>query len=294
LNLLRAATLVVPDPEATAARYAQWLDYRVVERGPVPVQLAAAWGGPGSARKNYLVLAPASGAEIYLRLVAGDTPPDYRPLRSFGWAAIEVCVSDLVAVNERMLRSPFTIISPPRERGGLPALLRMQLRGPDQEIVFLTQSRADLADHDLAQAESLIDKLCILVLACSDLRTSLAWFERKFGLRSGGERETTDKVLSDAFGLLPEEKYRLATLSHGRDLFFELDQYPAQTAARTRLPGQLPPGIAIATLQHPDLAGIDGPWLTPPRVRNGVIYGGRASGVLSAPDGALVEIVATA
>ena len=294
MKLLRAATLVVPDPEATAARYAQWFDYRVVERGRVPVQLAAAWGAPGSAGKNYLVLAPASGAEIYLRFVAGDTPPDYRPLRSYGWAAIEICVSDVLAVNDRMLRSPFTIIGPPRELDGLSAIFPMQVRGPDQEIVFLTQIRGDLPDHDLARAESLIDKLFILVLACSDLPTSLAWFERKFGLRSGGEMEITYSVLSDAFGLPPDHKHRLATLIHGRDLFLELDQYPAQSVARPRLPGLLPPGIAIATLQHPDIASIGGPWLAPPGVRNGVIYGGRASGVLSAPDGALVEIVATA
>ena len=40
--------------------------------------------------------------------------------------------------------SPFEIIGPPREIDGVPAIYPLQVRGPDEEIVYLTQIRADL------------------------------------------------------------------------------------------------------------------------------------------------------
>ena len=103
MKLLRAATLTTPDPEATAARYAEWFDYSVVDRGVVDAGLAASWGCPGSAGKAYVVAQPASGADVYLRFVQGDGHPDYRPLRTFGWAAV---LGEVMAVAAVLLVLP--------------------------------------------------------------------------------------------------------------------------------------------------------------------------------------------
>ena len=291
MELLRGATLVVADVETTAARYVEWLNYAVVERGSVPADLAASWGAPKSAGRASITLQPASGAEVFLRLVQGETPPAYRPLRTFGWAAIEICVQDVLAVNERMLQSPFTIIGPPKALDGLPTIFPMQVRGPDDEIVFLTQINGDLPENDLPRAASLIDKLFILVLACSDLTASMAWFEQAMGLTCGRTMELIYSVINDSFALPPDTKHSLVTLTHARDVFLELDQYPPQTIPRPAETGALPPGVAIATFRHPDFGALNGPWITPPMVRDGAMYGARRTGTLSAPDGTLVEIV---
>ena len=291
MELLRGATLVVADVETTAARYVEWLNYAVVERGSVPADLAASWGAPKSAGRASITLQPASGAEVFLRLVQGETPPAYRPLRTFGWAAIEICVQDVLAVNERMLQSPFTIIGPPKALDGLPTIFPMQVRGPDDEIVFLTQINGDLPENDLPRAASLIDKLFILVLACSDLTASMAWFEQAMGLTCGRTMELIYSVINDSFALPPDTKHSLVTLTHARDVFLELDQYPPQTIPRPAETGALPPGVAIATFRHPDFGALTGPWITPPMVRDGAMYGARRTGTLSAPDGTLVEIV---
>jgi len=124
---------------------------------------------------------PASGTDIYLRLIEQPAHPDFVPLRSYGWAAIEICVEDVLAANERILESPFEVIGPPREIDGLPAIYPMQVRGPDQEIVYLTQIREDLPEFDLPRAEAPIDRLFILVLACSDMHASLDWIEERIG-----------------------------------------------------------------------------------------------------------------
>lgn len=293
MRLLRAATLVTPDPEASAARYVEWFNYAVVERGPVPDDLAAAWGAPGSAGRHAVLCRPASGAEMYLRFVQGERVEGYRPLRTYGWAAIEICVQDVLAVNARLQRSPFEIIGPPARIEGLPTIFPMQVKGPDDEIVYLTQIDGDLPDHDLPRAATLIDSLFILVLACSDMDASGAWLERVAGLRQGPPMELVYTMIADAFGLPRDQLHTIATLAHGRDLFLEIDQYPPQATSRPSHPGELPPGVALGTLLHPDLDSTPGPWLSPPVSRPGPLYGGRRSGVVQGPDGVLLELIET-
>lgn len=292
MKLLRCATLTTPDVGAASERYAQWLDYRVVETGAVPADLAASWGAPASAGRAYAVLQPASGAEVYIRFVEGDTPPDCLPLRTYGWAAIEICVQDTLAVNARMEASPFEIIGPPKELDGLPAIFPMQVRGPDSEIVYLTQIRSDLADYDLPRAASLIDKLFILVLACSDMDASASWFRKTLGIQPGREMEIIYSMINNAFDLPADTRHRLATGIHERDCFLEFDQYPAAATARPGDPLALPPGIAMTTLLHPDIDTVRDDWIVTPTARSGPIYGGRRAGVLRAPDGTRVEVVA--
>lgn len=291
MKLLRAATLTTPDVGAAAERYVKWLDYRVVETGEVSVDLAASWGAPASAGRAYAVLQPASGAEVYIRFVEGEVPPDYRPLRTYGWAAIEICVQDTLAVNARMEASPFEIIGPPKELDGLPAIFPMQVRGPDGEIVYLTQIRSDLADYDLPRAASLIDKLFILVLACSNMEASARWFRQTLGIQPGREMEIVYSMINQAFDLTADTRHRLVTGIHERDCFLEFDQYPDGAAARPGDPLALPPGIAMTTLLHPDIDAIPGDWIVAPAIRSGAIYGGRPAGVLRAPDGTRVEVV---
>lgn len=292
MKLLRAATLSVVDPDASARRYVEWFDYQVVEEGQIDTGLAASWGAPRVAGRRYVVLRPASGTGVFLRFIASGLSGNPIPLRTFGWAALEICVKDVLAVNERMQRSPFEIIGPPREIDGLPAIFPMQVKGPDREIVFLTQIRADLPSYDLPRAACLIDHLFILVLACSNLDASLAWFEHNTRLALGRKMQIAYTVLANAFGLPPTDLHTIATIGHGRDVFLEVDQYPTAATARPIRNGELPPGIGLVTLTHPEFDLLPGPWVQPPAVSDGLIYAGRRTGTLRAPDGTLVEIVA--
>ena len=292
MRLLRAATLVVADPDATARHYADWFDYRLVEAGVVPAMLAASWGAPAMSGRRFCLCRPASGAPVFVRLVQGHAPPEYRPLRSYGWAAIEICVQDVLAVDRKLRSSPFTVIGPPRPLDGLPTIFPMQVRGPDQEIIFLTQIDGDPPGQVLPRAACAIDTLFILVLACSDMHRSLRWFKDCVGYDPGRDMELAYGVLSDAFGLPSDHKHRIATMTHDHDVFLELDQYPADAAVRAVQPGELPPGIAVATFASPDLTTLAGPWITPPAQVAGALYGGAFAGTMRAPDGSLVELVA--
>jgi catechol 2,3-dioxygenase-like lactoylglutathione lyase family enzyme len=291
MRLLRAATLTVPDPDAALADYVRWLGYVPAERGIVGDHLAASWGAPDSAGRAYAVAQPASGAPIFLRFVEGQTQADYRPLRTYGWAAIEICVQDTLAVARHLAGSPFEMIGPPRELDGMPQIFPMQVKGPSGEIVYLTEIRGDLPDCDLPRAASPIDCLFIAVLACSDLGASIDWFARTLGISAGPPVAITYTMLAKAFDLPIEQKHRIAAGMHGRDCFLEFDQYPPQTTKRPQAAGSLPPGVALVTLSIPSIDAIDGDWIAPPRPVSGAIYDNRRTGSLLAPDGTIVEIV---
>ena len=191
--------------------------------------------------------------------------------------------------------SPFKIIGPPREIDGLPAIYPMQVMGPDREIVYLTQIRSDLPLYDLPRAATFIDKLFILVLACSDLDASLAWFERETRLSLGRKWTSSIRCSPNHSDCRQADLHTIATLMHGRDVFLELDQYPrAATSAPCARQASCRLVSVSRRLMHPEFELLEGTLDTSRRrERDGVIYQGRRAGTKRAPDGSLLEIVAS-
>ncbi|MFP4517814.1 MAG: VOC family protein, partial [Oceanicaulis sp.] len=212
------------------------------------------------------------------------------PLMSYGWAAIEICVQDVLAAHERVKPSPFQVIGPPREIEGLPAIYPMQVKGPDGEIVYLTQIRDDLPAYDLPRAQTPIDRLFILVIGCSDMHASLKWFDETLSFETGRVMDIEYHMLADAYGTPRDELHTISTGIHGRDVFLELDQYPEAATVRPRHPGMLPPGAALGTFSHPGFDQIQG-WVSEPVNRPEAPYNGKRAGMLQGPDGLLVEVV---
>ncbi|MFG6441558.1 hypothetical protein [Roseateles sp. LKC17W] len=291
MNPLRSATVVVADAEAAAARYVDHLDHRLIERGVVPAALAQRWGAPASAGRRYTVVRPASGRAVDLRFVEGHPMPGLRPLRTFGWAALELCVQDVHAVHARLRGGPFDIVGPPTANPGLPSIHPMQVCGPDGEFVYLTQILQGGPGSGLPDARSPVDVLFIAVLACADLDASARWCADVLGLRLQAPLDIPYRMLNRAFELPELQRHRIVCAEHAGELCVELDQYPAGAVPRPVHDGQLPPGVALVTLTHPDLSAIPGDWLAPPQPLGGAIYEGRRVGVLRSPEGALFEVM---
>ncbi len=295
MHLLRSGTVSVRDLAAASQRYTQWLDYQTVETGAVDDSLAASWNAPGMAGRPYAVLQSQSGADIFLRLIEAPVVDAFVPLRTYGWAALEFCVQDVLAVNERMQDSPFEIIGPPRRIEGLDAIFPMQVKGPDGEICYFTQINSDLPEFTLPRAQCFIDHLFINVLAASDMFATQRWMVDHLGLAIGRENmEIEYTMLAKAFGTPLDQIYSISTMIHEKDVFFEVDQMPQQATPRPGLPGMLPPGIGMTTLKVPDLKRISAPFITEPVPRSGPIYQDQLVGSVLDPDGALFELVQVA
>lgn len=292
MKMLRCATLVVRDAARSARLYEEWLDYRTVESGQVPGALAASWDAPGTAGASYAVLAPASGRDTYLRFVEQPPVDGYAPLRTYGWNATEICVQDVLAVNERVTAegSPFAVIGPPREIEGLDAIYPMQVKGPDDEVLYFTQIRDDLPAYKLPRASVPIDQVFIMVAGCSDLGASMDWFREAVGLQDGRRMDIVYTMLAGAYGTDPDALHTIATMIDGDDVFLEVDQYPPEATARPRHDGMLPPGVALTTFKTDRLGELAG-WLAGPAPREGPVYAGKRAGVLRGPDGILAEVV---
>ena len=292
LNLLRAGTVSVSDLARSRRMYEQWLDYETIEQGEVGSDLAESWGAPRSADAAYALLQPASKANIYLRLVEAPPVKDFVPLITYGWAALEFCVRDVLAVNERIQRSPFEIIGPPRRIEGLDAIYPMQVRGPDGEICYFTQINSDLPDFTLPRAQSFIDHLFINVLAASDMRAAQRWMVRHLGFGVGREAmEIVYTMLAKAFGTPMEQLYTISTMVHEKDVFLEVDQMPPAAKPRPCHNGLLPPGVALTTFQVPDLNAVTAPLIGTPKKHDSLLYHGQMSATAVGPDGTLFEIV---
>ncbi len=295
MRMLRAATLTTPALEATVARYREYFGYTVAEEGRVTPALAASWGTPAAAGHPYALMQPDSAEKVYLRFIQSGEQPAFPPLRTYGWAAIELCVRDTLEVCARLEHSPFRIIGPPRELDGLPMIFPMQVLGPDGDVVFLTQIRDDLPEYDLPRARCLVDRLFIAVLACSDIDQSMRWFSETLGVELGGRFEIGYPVLSAAFSLPESHRHVIAVGAHRRDCFLEFDQYPRQATARAARSGDLKPGITLVSIAHPGLESIPREsWITPPQPGPGLLYAGGCTGTLCAPDGTLVEVIGAA
>lgn len=292
MHLLRAGTVSVCDLERSVRNYAHWLDYHLLETGQLDPILANSWGTPSMGRAAYAVLVPASGTDIFLRLIEAPPVPEFVPLRTYGWAALEFCVTDVLATHDRMRASPFEVIGPPRKIPGLDAIHPMQVRGPDGEVCYFTQINSDLPEFRLPRARSPIDHLFINVLAASDMSATHAWLIEGLGLSLGREHmEIEYTMLAKAFRKPLDTRYVISTITHGKDVFLEVDQMPPEARARPQHQGMLPPGICITTLRVPDLESIGVPGIAPANKHGGVIYAGHESRTFADPDGALFELV---
>lgn len=291
MHLIRAATLTSSDLDRSIDWYTTWLDYTLVEDTLLSPDVARSWDADKAAGRRQVTLRPASNRDVYLRFVEQDPHPDYEPLKSYGWNAIEICTQDTDRVNARMIESPFEIIGPPKKIAGLDAIYPMQVMGPDREVVYLTQINDDLPTYDLPRAQSLIDSLFILVTGSPDMERELQWLQDVIGLSPGRTMAINYTMINKAHGLPDGTQHALATVTHERDCFLEVDHYPDGSTARARRDDELYPGIAVATLKHPDfdavLARTGATAITPP----GIIYGGKRAFTVTSPDGTLYEIV---
>ena len=296
MKLMRAATLTVSNIDRSRDLYCKWLDYSEIDSGVISNALAQSWGTPNTANCKYKVLQPASGANVYIRMIQQPEHTEYVPLTSYGWGAIEINNQDTLAVNERLTNSPFEIIGPPKELDGLPTIFPMQVKGPDKEIVYLTEFREHtMSSYDLPPANSLIDKLFILVMACSDLEQTGSWLEKHLMIKMGDPMALIYDMISTAFELPADTKHTIATLQHERDVFIEIDDLPANAISRPRHDGMLPPCAAIGSFIHPDFDKLEtinkDLWFSPPAKYDGPVYAGKRAATLTTPDGTLIELI---
>ena len=291
LKRIKMATIGAPDVAQVVSWYTDWLDYRVVEQGKVADALAASWGTPASAGRPYALLGPASGEDVYVRAVEIDPVPEFKTLTSHGWAAIEITVVDVDVVLEKLKGAPFRVIGLPRALTNNSPIRAMQVVGPADEVLYLTGNVGDRAASNHPEPKTLIDRIFIMVLAGPDLPTLKKFYLDTFSLGDQGDLSFPVGVLSKAQNLPADHIFDLSVLvASERGNKLELDQYGPAFGARPGPAGQLPPGVAMTTLEADTLENLNVDFITQPAAH----YDGYMAATFIGPAGERTELVALA
>ena len=291
LGPIIAVTMTVSDLAPIEAAYGNYLGYKVVERGQIPKELAGVWGAPLTEGKSYMVMQPESGANCFLRFIAIDAYPDYKPLTTYGWNSTEILVKDVDAVYERLKSSPFEVVGTPRNLSTTDKIKAMQVIGPAKELLYLTTVTSE--SFGLGMAQSFIDRPFIVINGGRDIVELITFYRDVLKNKVSEPQPVRMSALNKVRGFDSEAKHPLSTVDIGGPFLIEIDQYPPGTTDRVRRPGDLPPSTAIVAFEVPSLDKVPVPFVSPPVIMQGRPYNGRRVGVIKGPSGELHELIET-
>jgi catechol 2,3-dioxygenase-like lactoylglutathione lyase family enzyme len=292
LTAILMVTLVVPNLADAERAYAEWLGFRVSERGSISPELAASWGAPLAAGSPYLLLKSASDSEVYLRVIERPPTPGYAAMRTHGWNSNEILVEDPAALEQRFRAadSPFRIIGPTAPLGSNSKVIAMQALGPAEELNYFTRIPPEGGTFIKTPAKAFVDRTFIVVLGGPSMDAMRAFYRDALGQTVTEPYSSTVSVLQAALNLPADGKIRiaLATLSPG--FLIELDEYPSVTVPRPQREGDLPPGMAMVSFTAK--TSLADKSLGAARPRPEAPYFGRKVALLRGAAGEWLEIVA--
>ena len=244
LGAIRRVTISVTDLGEVEAAYAEYLEYKVCSRGQVSAAEAAAWNAPAAAGAASLSMRPAAGEDFEFRFIEGPAYRDYVPLTTYGWNASEIIVKDVDALAPRFVDSPFEIVGEPRNLSFSDDIRAMQLRGPANEIIYLTEFKQPVPGLSVPAPRSAIDRTFIVILGGETMDELQDFYHSSFGVPKAPVVESRVTMLSKALGVSVETLYPIAALGLEGDSLIEVDEMPASVGPRDCKDGYLPPGIA--------------------------------------------------
>ncbi len=263
------------------------LGYVNAGHGTISAEIAGVWGAPAAAGNRYLLMRPASGAPVLIRFIEAEPVPGYSPMTSYGWNATELLVRDPDALARRLAGTDFRITGLPRNLWEAPDAPRaMQVIGPGQEMLYLTR-------HPKYQTNSFVDRVFIVVAGGPSMDAFRDFYGDRLGLAVGSPSAFRISVLSKALGLPDDTTYPLAIAALPPRFLIELDQYPEVALPRPRLPGTLPPGVAMVSFEVDALGDFDLDWRGPPARLSAEPYAGRRTAVTVGPAGEWIEMIET-
>lgn len=292
LTRYRMATVGAPNLALFEQMYTEHLGLKVREKGKVSAATAASWGAPKSAGRPYILLSSDTSRDVYIRGVEVDAVPGYKALTTVGWNAIEIIIRDIDALHKKLKASPFKFIGEPAPLARYPTIVAMQVVGPAEEVLFLTTETGDPSKSPLPVAQSMVDRIFIMVGAAGDLNAMRDWYASNFNMKPNAINDSGWPVTRELQGRAADAKYSTTLLylkNHGN--IMQLDGYPAPALPRPSADGQLPPGVAMTSFAIPSLDGLKLKFLAAPAKLDGEAYAGRRAATAAGAGSEMVELI---
>jgi hypothetical protein len=285
LGKIACVTVSASDLDACELAYSRNFDYRVSEKSVVSKAQAMLWNTPGMIGAKTIIMEPASGSDFVFRFIERPAAPDYQPLTTWGWNASEVLVENVDALAAKLTPGDFEMLGEPKNLSFTDDIRAMQLRGPANEILYMTELKAPIPGMDLPTASCFVDNTFIVILGGGDISAMMQSYEQQFGIAPAPVMESRITVASIAFGLSIEHRYPIAALSIKDQCMIEVDELPAQAGPRRTAPGLLPPGIAMVSFRS-----AAAPAGTTAEI-SGLPYRGHKASCTSGAAGELIELI---
>jgi len=295
LKSIVTVTLLVNQLAAVEGPYRDELGYRPVHRGAVSTEQSSLWAAPELTGKSFVILQPASGRPVFLRLIEDPVAVIPEAGTTHGWNAIENVVQDPDALVRQFEGSAFQVVGPPKDLWNAPDAPRaMQAIGPAREFLYFTRVIPSGMSIPISPAATPVDRVFIMVVGGPSMQALQDFYRNQLGLAVGEASAWQITVLSRALGLPATTTYPLAVAALPKEFLVELDEYPRQAVPRTVRSGSLPPGPAMVTFMVRELDDFQLNWRSSPARIAEFPYSGQEAGVTVGPAGEWIELVETA
>lgn len=288
LGPVACGTVVSRDIDELAAVYTEHLAMTVVERGEIPSPLAIGWGLPKTTGLRYCLLGSESGAN-WLRLIEDPSCMPLQPLSTRGWMSMEVLVSDVYALAERLRDSPFRFIGEPKALDLSPDIEACQVVGPAGEVLYLTTVRNPVPPFDLPMAKCEVDQLFIPVLAVPNRDESTALYAQ-LGSEPPLNFDTKVTVINRALGHPIDRRMPVASSQLRQQHFMEIDEV-AEFPKRPLLPCGLHAGITMVSFWVDSLDNLPFTPQATPYYADSVTYQQRRAALFIGTGGEYIELI---
>lgn len=221
LGPITLCTVICTNLERSRSAYETHLGLCVVGRFTLDDATAAALGFPELAGAPANLLANAR-QEPWLLQVECPTAVERDALGSYGWLAQELLVEDVDELAASLEGAAFEVLRPPRNLDVSNLIRACQVRGPDGEILYLTQVNGEVPDSELPQNAEGVDHLFIAVLSTPDRDASLEQYAALSG-NTGTRFDMRISVVNQHRGWDLERKHPIATLQLAGRTLIEID-----------------------------------------------------------------------
>jgi len=256
-NSIRMITYSVGDFSASVEAMQTCLNYQLREQGEVSAEVAGLWGAPDVEGNRFALLAPQSGDDFSIRFIETERLEEYQPLKTYGWNAAEFLVKDVYALAENLQDSAYTIIGGPRDLLEDGTAIALQVRGPSDEIFYLTELHGEQFHQVYGTAQCPVDRAFIAVLGAKDHSASTEYYASK-GCEISPSQSLTIRVLANAHAMDPlTSEFKIASAQLAAQYRLEIDAYPSSATERSWPLGSLPPGLSMVSLTTENLDDFD-------------------------------------
>jgi hypothetical protein len=293
LRSIEIATHCVPDLNACIPVYRDLLDYQLIDEGSLPESLTTTWVTPNMSGLPYVLLQPASGAEVYLRFIETGNVGGYWPPVTQGWIATEILTTDPDALLEKFQGTAFTHIGGPADLYASPKSARaLQMAGPAGELMYFTRILPGGSRFGLHGAKSFVDRPFIMVVGGTSMADIHEFYGGVLGLWVSEIDPFRIGQMSRVLGLAPATSYPVSLARiPGRSFLIELEELPPYIERRTVPEGQLPEGLAMVSFTSAPLIELNLDYRAEPRSIDLPPYNGRKVAVIEGPAGEWLELI---